>query len=163
MFGSSYKVGSSMKEKDAIKAFLGDDTEFEGQLHFEGTVRIDGRFKGEISTDDTLIVGEHADVQAEIHVGSLMVQGKVEGNVVATKKLHITSKGKLIGNITSPVLHIEEGAILEGTVTMIDRGDGSKALPRKGFSTDDTQVKEPASGENSAPRAKVVQKQISDD
>lgn len=110
-----------MKEKDAIKAFLGDDTEFTGLLTFEGTVRIDGSFEGEIKTEDNLIIGENATVKAEITVGTLMVQGKIEGNIIASKKLHVTSKGRVIGNVVSPALHIEEGAVLEGNVSMISR------------------------------------------
>lgn len=115
-------------EKDVIKAFLGDDTEFRGLLTFEGTVRIDGKFEGEIITNDNLIIGEHASVKAEIRVGAIMVQGMMEGNILAQKKLHITSKGKVIGNVTAPTLHIEDGAILEGAVSMIKPEEATKLL-----------------------------------
>ncbi len=118
-------------EKDVIKAFLGDDTEFQGLLTFEGTVRIDGIFKGEIRTKDNLIIGESATVQAEVNVGTIMVQGRMEGNVIATSKLHITSKGRLTGNVTTPALHIEDGAILEGSISMTkpSSGPGKVAVP----------------------------------
>ena len=115
-------------EKDVIKAFLGDDTEFKGLLSFDGTVRIDGRFEGEVETKDNLIIGEHAKVRAEIKVGTIMIQGSFEGNITAEKKLHITSKGKVIGNITTPALHVEDGAVLEGAVSMIKR-DAGKIRP----------------------------------
>ncbi len=115
-------------DKDVIKAFLGEDTEFNGLLSFEGTVRIDGKFEGEVATNDNLIIGEHAQVKAEINVGTMMVQGKVEGNVTAANKLHITNKGQVFGNISTPSLHIEEGAILEGSIIMTGRKN-DKVLP----------------------------------
>ena len=116
-------------EKDMIKAFLGDETEFKGLLTFDGTVRIDGKFEGEIITNDNLIVGEPAHIRAEISVGTAMVQGKVEGNIAASKKLHITSKGTVIGNVSSPTLHMEDGAVLEGAVTMIKTDESGKVRP----------------------------------
>ncbi len=110
-------------EKDVIKAFLGDDTEFKGLLSFDGTVRIDGSFQGEIQTKDNLIIGENANVQAEVNVGAIMVQGRMEGNINASIKIHITSKGRVIGNVTTPALHIEDGAVLEGAVAMIKKDE----------------------------------------
>ena len=111
-------------EKDVIKAFLGDDTEFKGLLQFEGTVRIDGHFEGEVNTKDNLIIGESAHVKAEIKVGTIMIQGRLEGNIIADKKVHITNKGRVIGNVIAPALHIEDGAVLEGSVSMIKREEG---------------------------------------
>lgn len=124
-----------MKEKDAIKAFLGEDTEFIGSLNFEGTVRIDGKFEGEIKTDDNLIIGEHAQVKAEIISGTLMVQGKIDGNIMASKKLHVTSTGQVIGNVSSPAIHIEDGAVVEGTVSMSATPKAKVVHPKGGAST----------------------------
>lgn len=109
-----------MNQKDAIRAFLGDDTQFSGLLTFDGIVKIDGKFEGEIKTEDggELVIGPAAVVKAEILVGSLTIQGTVEGNIVATKKLKIESQGKVIGNVSSPALHIEDGAVLDGSVSM---------------------------------------------
>ncbi len=112
--------------KDVVKAFLGDDTEFKGVLSFEGTVRVDGSFEGEIETNDNLIVGEKAVVRAEVKVGTVLIQGLVEGNISAVKKVHIASTGKLVGNITTPSLIVEEGAKVEGFVSML--GDEAKNL-----------------------------------
>ncbi|MBI4829552.1 MAG: polymer-forming cytoskeletal protein [Nitrospinae bacterium] len=119
-------------QKDVIKAFLGDDTEFKGLLTFEGTVRIDGKFEGEIVTEDNLIIGEKAHIRAEIKVGSVLIQGTVEGNIHASKKVQISNKGKLIGNIHTAALQIEDGAVLEGSVSMM-RGEEKKlrVLPGK--------------------------------
>lgn len=116
-------------EKDVIKAFLGDDTEFTGLLTFDGTVRIDGKFSGEIKTTDNLIVGQTAIIRATINVGSIMVIGRVEGDIIATKKLQISSKGQVIGNVYTPALHIEDGAVLEGNVSMTRQESDGNVLP----------------------------------
>lgn len=125
-------MGRSDVGKDVIKAFLGDETEFKGVLSFEGTVRIDGRFEGEVLTEDNLIIGEKALVKAEIKVGTIIVQGVMEGNIYAAQKIQIASKGKVIGNIITPALHIEEGAILEGSVSMLNHDEKKvRILPLK--------------------------------
>ncbi|MBF0170322.1 MAG: polymer-forming cytoskeletal protein [Nitrospinae bacterium] len=115
-------------EKDVIKAFLGEDTEFNGHLNFEGTVRIDGVFEGDILTNDNLIVGEKARIKAELKVGTIMIQGRVEGNIIASRKVQITSKGQIVGNISAPALQIEDGAVVEGQITMVKR-DEAKVRP----------------------------------
>ena len=99
-----------MKHKDPLQAFFGDDTAFSGTLSFEGAVKIDGKFEGEIRTEEggELVVGPTAVVKAEVHVGVLTVQGKMEGNVTVSKKLNISSEGQVIGNVTAPALFIED-------------------------------------------------------
>ncbi len=106
------------KSQGPIRAFLGSGTEFEGLLNFEGTVRIDGNFKGEIKTNDCLIIGETAFIEAEIHVGHLIVMGKISGNIISLQKVEITSSGNVKGDVMSPILIIQEGAVLEGNVRM---------------------------------------------
>ena len=74
------------KEELSIKAYLGSDALFKGTLSFEGTVRIDGKFEGTVQTNDTLVIGETGDMQADIDVGILVCKGKLKGTVVASKK-----------------------------------------------------------------------------
>ncbi|NIR15621.1 MAG: polymer-forming cytoskeletal protein, partial [Desulfobacterales bacterium] len=87
-----------MKRKDQINAFLGKDTEFEGKLSFNGAVRIDGRLKGEIFTEGTLIVGESAVIASDIHVSHIIVSGEIRGNIVASDRIEIHAPGKVFGN-----------------------------------------------------------------
>jgi cytoskeletal protein CcmA (bactofilin family) len=102
-----------------ITALLGRGTKFEGKLYFEGRVRIDGVFKGEIKSDDTLIIGDGAEVHAEIDVATVIVRGGiVHGNVRASQALEIHSPGKLVGNIQSPSLFIERGVEFQGSCRM---------------------------------------------
>ena len=101
-----------------VEAFLGKNTSFEGKLSFDGMVRLDGKFDGEIFSGDALMIGETATVNAEINVSTLVVDGRVSGNVSATDKIEIHSTGKLYGNITTPVLVIEQGGVFDGACKM---------------------------------------------
>ncbi|MCW5831784.1 MAG: polymer-forming cytoskeletal protein [Labilithrix sp.] len=99
-----------------ITALLGRGTRFEGKLYFEGRVRIDGLFNGEIKSDDTLIIGDGAEVH-EIDVATVIVRGgSVHGNVRASQAIEIHAPGKLIGNISSPSVFIERGVEFSGLV-----------------------------------------------
>lgn len=123
-----------------ITALLGRGTRFEGKLYFEGRVRIDGIFKGEIKSDDTLIIGDGAEVHAEIDVATVIVRGgAVHGNVRASQAIEIHSPGKLIGNISSPSLYIERGVEFQGSCRMdADKPDEEKpAKESKDSSKDD--------------------------
>jgi cytoskeletal protein CcmA (bactofilin family) len=106
------------RASDQINAFFGKDTEFDGKLSFTGTVRIDGRFKGQIVAEGTLIVGETAVVDSDIQVSQIIVSGRIQGNIVAQNRMEVHAPGKVFGNIRSPVLIIEEGVIFEGNCRM---------------------------------------------
>jgi len=103
---------------DNIVGLLGKGTDFEGKLAFEGTLRIDGKFKGEIITKGVLVIGEGAVVNAEVEADTIIVRGDVHGNLKAKKKIEIKDNGKLYGNINTPSLIIDEGVIFEGTCQM---------------------------------------------
>ena len=97
-----------------ITTLLGRGATFEGKLTFEGTVRIDGRFKGEVFSDDVLVIGEGAHVEAEIDVGEVIVQGTVVGNVKAKRSIEIHAPGRVKGDLHTPSLQIDKGVIFEG-------------------------------------------------
>tara|TARA_Y100001934_G_scaffold283126_2_gene400662 strand:+ start:2787 stop:3224 length:438 start_codon:yes stop_codon:yes gene_type:complete len=109
-----------------IHTILGPESSFEGKLAFEGTVRIDGRFQGEISTENVLVIGESAHVQANIFVGSIIINGEVRGDITATQVVEIHAPGKLYGNITTPQLLIERGVIFDGNCNMSGTAEASK-------------------------------------
>ena len=110
---SNYSAGSSSSNTD-LNALLGKGSEFEGKLAFEGKVRIDGSFTGEISTNDLLQVGDGAKIQAEITCGTVIVEGEVIGNIKATQAVELRRPAKVHGDITTPSLVIEKGVIFEG-------------------------------------------------
>jgi cytoskeletal protein CcmA (bactofilin family) len=97
-----------------ITTLLGRGATFEGKLTFEGTVRIDGRFKGEVFSDDTLVIGEGAHVEAQIDVGEVIIQGTVVGNITAKRSIEIHAPGRVKGDVHTPILQIDKGVIFEG-------------------------------------------------
>jgi cytoskeletal protein CcmA (bactofilin family) len=101
-----------------INTLLGRGSEFEGKLTFEGTVRIDGTLRGEVFSDDVLIVGEGARVEAEIDVGEIIVQGAVVGNIRAKRSIELLTPGRVKGDLTTPSLQIDKGVIFEGRCFM---------------------------------------------
>jgi|SRR6185312_13513472 len=102
-----------------ITALLGRGTKFEGKLHFEGRVRVDGQFKGEIKSDDTLVIGDGAEVHAEIECATVIVRGGiVNGNIRAKTALEIHAPAKVVGNIHSPSIFIDRGVEFQGNCRM---------------------------------------------
>src|ERR1700760_2175091 len=97
-----------------ITTLLGRGATFEGKLTFEGTVRIDGRFKGEVFSDDVLVIGDGAHVEATIDVGEVIIQGTVVGNITAKRAIEIHAPGKVKGDLHTPQLQIDKGVIFEG-------------------------------------------------
>ena len=127
-----------------ITALLGRGTRFEGKLYFEGRVRIDGVFKGEIKSDDVLIIGDGAEVHAEIDVSTVIVRGGiVHGNVRASTSIEIHAPGKLVGNIHSPSLFIDRGVEFQGSCRM--------------DAVDEKPVAKPAAAATTAPAATATQ------
>ena len=115
-----------MKNGDRGITFLGKDTRFEGKLRFQGTMRIDGHFKGEVSAQGNLIVGESALIEGDLKVSYASVSGEVHGNITAEQRVDLHAPSKVFGNIQSPAVVMEEGVIFEGTTKMYqaNRGDG---------------------------------------
>ena len=121
------KETNENKDDTQIKAYMGEDTVFNGSLNFDGTVRIDGKFEGKVITEDTLIIGETGHLMAEISAGTVICMGRVEGTIVASKKVEIHSTSKILGNIKSPAIDIELGGILDGNCDMT--GKETKIIP----------------------------------
>ena len=111
---------ASTSSSSDLNALLGRGSEFEGKLAFEGKVRIDGTFTGEISTNDLLQIGDGAKVQAEISCGTVIVEGEVNGNIKATQAVELRRPAKVHGDITTPSLVIEKGVLFEGRSKMDD-------------------------------------------
>ncbi len=109
------------KEKNigSISTFLGADSRIEGTLEFQGTIRLDGRVKGNIfSNSGTLIVGEKAVIQADIRVDSIIVMGEVSGTIDAQKKVEVYPPGRVNGDIEAGVISIEPGGVFTGNCSM---------------------------------------------
>jgi len=116
-----------------INTLLGRGATFEGKLTFEGTVRVDGKLKGEVFSDDILIVGEGATVEAEIDIGEIIIQGTVVGNIRAKRGIEIHAPGRVKGDLHTPSLQIDKGVVFEGRSFMegavTPRQPGDKPAP----------------------------------
>lgn len=112
-----------------MNGYLGVGTSMAGDLVFENSMRIDGRFKGSIRSDALLSVGETGEVEADIDVGVLLVNGKVVGKIRATDRVEIHPGGKVIGDIRAPNLVTRTGAVFRGNCFIGEEEDvGSKPL-----------------------------------
>ena len=101
-----------------IITILGKGSAFDGKLTFEGTVRIDGNFSGEIRTDGTLVVGESATVAAQIEASAVVIEGRVEGDVRASERIELTRTGRVAGTLHCSSLEIQRGAVFDGRCVM---------------------------------------------
>jgi cytoskeletal protein CcmA (bactofilin family) len=120
-------AASTSSSPGGLTAFIDQGSEFEGKLSFKDTVRIDGRFRGEISSENTLIVGESGEIEATIHSKTVAISGTVVGDVCAQSKVVIHKTGKVEGNIETKVLVVEEGAQIDGQVRMGKGGSSANA------------------------------------
>ena len=110
---------------DSISSVLGESTQLSGRLVFAGTMRIDGYVEGEIVSDkkdsvnNTLIIGEKARVNGDIHADTVINSGTVVGNIYATTRVAIHDPGQLIGNVETSEFTVEEGVIFNGKCIMV--------------------------------------------
>ena len=108
-----------------LNGFLDRGSSFKGELEFDDTMRIDGKFNGRITSKNELIVGESAHIEGDVHVGRIAISGTVVGKIVADQRVEIHRNGKVYSDIDTPALIIEEGAIFQGNCVMGDRKGGS--------------------------------------
>lgn len=100
------------------RAYLDKGTRISGKLAFDGPARIDGEVDGEINAKDDVAIGETAVVSAQIKAASVIVAGKVNGDITAAKRIEIRPSAKVQGNLATPVLVVHEGALFEGHCSM---------------------------------------------
>jgi len=117
--------------QDSISTFLGQDASVNGTVTFQGTIRIDGKVEGKITSEGgTVIVGEKAVVAAELEVGTAVVMGEVNGTISAAERVELYPPGKISGDVQSPVIAIEEGGVFNGNCVMKERTVSLKKIER---------------------------------
>jgi cytoskeletal protein CcmA (bactofilin family) len=104
------------KPDGVLNGFLDEGSHFKGDLTFDDTMRIDGKFEGTIRSDHLLIIGDTGVVDADVRVGSVSIDGTLRGSVVAREKIEIHPHGRVYAKLQAPVLKIEEGATFQGEV-----------------------------------------------
>ncbi len=101
-----------------LNGFLDRGSHFHGELAFEETFRIDGKFQGKIRSGSELIVGDGAEVDADIQVGRLSVNGTLKGSVRAAERIELLPRARVLADLSTPVLRVEEGAYFQGSCQM---------------------------------------------
>jgi cytoskeletal protein CcmA (bactofilin family) len=109
---------TTMTTSRDVQAHLGQGSRVEGKLTFDGSVRIDGQVEGEIGAQDTVIVGEGAELNAQITANTIIVQGRITGDITARKRVELKAPAVVSGNISTPSIVIHEGVVFEGHCTM---------------------------------------------
>jgi cytoskeletal protein CcmA (bactofilin family) len=110
-----------MKDKERelneskLAGLIDMESEFKGDLVFKGSFRIEGFFKGTITSDSLLVIGERGKVEADVKVGQLVINGEIHGHLQASERIEIHNKGRVFGTVLTPRLVVEEGAHLEAT------------------------------------------------
>lgn len=110
-----------------IDAFLGQNTSFNGTLVFDGIVRIDGNFEGNVKTNDTLVIAETGNVKAQIDAGIVKISGTFDGEIIAKNKVELFKPAVVTGILRTPVIKMEEGVIFNGSTEM----DNGRAKQQK--------------------------------
>lgn len=122
------KSGKPSLKPGDLTAFIDEGSEIDGKYTFRGTVMLNGKFNGEIQTNDTLIVGEKGIVSASIRAGNVVISGEVVGNVLATERVELRGSARVFGDLEAPVVIIEEGVLFEGHCQMT-KSRGAEAAP----------------------------------
>lgn len=101
-----------------LNGFMDEGTELHGELRFKDTFRVDGRVKGRIVSENTLVVGETAKIEADIDCGVVSIKGTVTGRIQGRQRIELLSGARVQGSLVSPRLMIEEGAFFQGDCDM---------------------------------------------
>jgi cytoskeletal protein CcmA (bactofilin family) len=115
---STVPVSSGAESAGGLTAFIDQGSSFEGKLSFKDTVRIDGHFSGQITSENTLVIGETGVIEADIRSQVVIVSGTIHGNVVAIKKMVLHKTAQVDGDIETPSVVMEDGAVLNGKLNM---------------------------------------------
>jgi len=116
-------------KSDIMNSTIGEGSAFEGKFYISGSLKIDGKFEGEIKTDDELVVGETGKVKTDIFAKSVVVAGTVIGNISAEKEVRLLETAKVLGDIIAPSITIQNGVVSQGKV--IITGSTGKKDPKK--------------------------------
>jgi len=115
----NFKKESSLINSNKIDTLIGKNTVIEGSLNAEGTVRIEGKLKGDVNISGNLIVGDAGFVIGNVKADSVLLSGVIEGNITVENHLHLTSSSKLTGDIEAKNIIIDEGAVFNGNCKMV--------------------------------------------
>lgn len=142
-------------KEGTLSGFVGGGTDVTGEANFKAMMRVDGHFSGRISSSSgTLIVGANGKVDANIEVAVAVIHGTINGDIIATQRLELGRAAKVNGNIQTPSLVIEQGAIFEGSCKMLQMSQAADKAKKENRVEDtplDTTKMQPVRTETPAP------------
>ncbi len=106
------------KVNESANCLIGEGSVFEGRFFVDGSIRIEGKFQGEIKTGDQLVIAPTGKVKTDIEAKRVVVAGTLIGNITASEEVNLIESGKVLGNITTPKLVVEPGVVTDGKVTI---------------------------------------------
>ncbi len=113
---------------EQIDSTIGEDSAFEGSFNVRGSLRVDGKFKGDVRIEDQLIIGETGKVKTNVLAKRVIVGGTFIGNIEATEEVVLLENGKVLGDITTPVLTVQKGVVTLGKVQITSNKFGADGI-----------------------------------
>jgi cytoskeletal protein CcmA (bactofilin family) len=124
-------------KNDSTNCIIGEGSIFDGRFYVNGSILIEGKFQGDIKTDDQLIVGPTGKVKTDIIARRVTIAGTLIGNITASEEVSLLHTGKILGNISTPKLTVEPGVVTEGKVTITSgQPDEAKKIIEESFGTE---------------------------
>ena len=128
-------------KEGTLSGFVGGGTVVTGEANFKAMMRVDGHLSGRVSSSSgTLIVGANGKVDANIEVAVAVIHGTINGDIIATQRLELGRAAKVNGNIQTPSLIIEQGAVFEGSCKMVQAVDKAKKEKKEDQPLDTTKM-----------------------
>jgi len=103
---------------DVLNSTIGEGSVFEGKFYINGSLKIDGKFEGEIKTDEELVVGESGKVKTNIEAKSVVIAGVVIGNIKAFNEVRLMETAKVLGDIEAPNVSVQKGVVVTGSINI---------------------------------------------
>ena len=122
------KNGKPAVKGNDLSAYIDEASEIEGKYTFTGTVMLNGKFTGEISSDGTLMIGDKGVINATVRAGIVLVSGEITGNILATERVELRGTARVFGDVEAPVIVVEEGVLFDGHCRMT-KGQPAAAGP----------------------------------
>ncbi len=113
-----WNAKNSLSEQNSTSV-IDQGCELEGRFRFSGTLIINGKFRGELLSAGTLLVGEAAELDAEVSAGTIIVNGSINGNITARERVELRAGARIAGSIVTPALVLEEGVVFDGRCGML--------------------------------------------
>src|SRR5512136_2780615 len=122
---------------DTPNCVIGEGSIFDGRFYVNGSILIEGKFQGDIKTDDQLVVGPTGKVKTDIVARKVTIAGTLIGNISASEEVSLLHTGKVLGNISTPKLSVEPGVITEGKITITSgQTDDTRKVIEESFGTE---------------------------